>query len=52
MENFKFMECLQAFYHLNKDIPNLIFLKIGSIFLMFSDLLEKIAIVSKFHHNA
>jgi hypothetical protein len=45
------MKTFKTSDYLNKYFPNVVFLKQSTILLMFTDLLEKISVISIFHHN-
>lgn len=51
MQDFPVMQCFEASYNLNENIPNLLFLDVGFSLLVAANLLEHITIVSIFHYQ-
>lgn len=44
------MECSEASYYLDKDIPDLFFFDVGLALLIVADLLEHVTVVRILHH--
>jgi len=51
VEDVRFVEGFQAFDNLNENAPNVILTQVGLLFLMTSNLLEKITVVCILHYD-
>ncbi len=51
MEDFHLMQLDQSFGDLDKDIPDVLFIELSTLFLVLKYFLEQVASISVFHHN-